>query len=84
MLHAFNFEKYEYWQTCSTRVRTKDSSPDLNPFLLEQLDFDLDLNRKDLDLDLRLLDLDSDLGRFVTKSNFSFHCAHLQCFVYAV
>ena len=25
--------------------------------------------------------LDSDLGRFVTKSTFYFHCAHLQCFV---
>jgi len=26
-------------------------------------------------------DLVSDLVRFVTKSTFSFHCAHLQCFV---
>ena len=25
--------------------------------------------------------LDLDLGRFVTKSIFNFHCAHLQCFV---
>ena len=44
-----------------------DSSPDLSPFLL---DLDSNLNRKD-----------SDLGRFVTKSTFNFHCAHLQCFV---
>ena len=44
-----------------------DSSPDLNPFLL---DLDSNLNRKD-----------SHLGRFVTKSTFNFHCAHLQCFV---
>jgi len=25
--------------------------------------------------------LDLDLGKFVTKSIFNFHCAHLQCFV---
>jgi len=25
--------------------------------------------------------LDLDLGRFITKSTFNFHCAHLQCFV---
>jgi len=30
------------------------------------------------------LDLVSDLGRFVIKSTFNFHCAHLQCFVLAV
>ena len=59
---------------------TGQASLDLSPFLL---DFDLvrDLNKKDLDLRLLDLDLDSDLGRFVTKSNVSFHCAHLQCFV---
>jgi len=39
------------------------TSPDLSTFLL---DLDWNLNRKDLD---------SDFGRFVTKSNFSFHSA---------
>ena len=59
-----------------------ESSPDLSLLLLD-LDLDTDLNKKDLDFnfDLRLLDLDLDLGRFVTKSTFNFHCAHMQCSV---
>jgi len=35
-----------------------DSSPDLNPFLI---DLDLDLGSKDSDLDLKAMDLDLDL-----------------------
>ena len=54
------------WNWNSNSNPDLDSSPDLSPFLLE-----LDLKRKDIDLD-------SDLGRFVTKSTFNFHCAHLQ------
>ena len=38
-------------------------------------------NDKGIDRRLKSILPDLDLGRFVTKSTFNFHCAHLQCYV---
>ena len=50
---------------------------DLYKYSSPNLDSSPDLSPFLLDLDL---DLDSDLGRFITKSSFSFHCAHFAVF----